>query len=133
MNDELKLLAEYAPQLLGFAGAILLLLITSRLILFVKRELFAGVVSIELFTAQIEREKKMVEAAEDVAQQLQEIVAQLSELTAGINAEIKENTERLRSLEMAMSSYLEEFARLNHNFELHRRGYVDTSQLRLEK
>ena len=128
--DEMKVLSEYAPQLLGFAGALLLLLVTARLIIFVKKELFAGVVSLEQFNAQLARETRVVLANEDVAQQLLEIVSQLAALTKGVNEEIRSNTERLRSLEMAMSAYLEEFSTLNHNFELHRRGLTDTDQIR---
>jgi hypothetical protein len=130
---ELKELGQYAPQLLAFAGAILLLFITVRLIIFVKRELFSGVVSLDMYAAQVEREKKVVEVNERISNRLQEIVEQLSSLTSGVNEQIGQNTERLRSLEHAMSDYLEAFQRLNHNFELHRRGYTDTEQLRVIK
>jgi chromosome segregation ATPase len=131
--EETKLLAQYAPHLIGFAGALLLLFITVRLIIFVKKELFSGVISLETHTAQIERERKAVEATENVSNQLSEIVSQLASLTEGVKEEIQEMTERLRSLEHAMSDYLEAFHELNRNFEMHRRGYTDTEQLRLTK
>ena len=133
MGEEVKIIAQYTPHLIGFAGALVLLMITVRLIIFVKRELFAGVISLELHTAQIERENKLVKAQEEVSDHLEEIVSQLAALTNGVNEEIRNNTERLRSLEHAMSDYLEAFHELNRNFELHRRGYTDTDQLKLTK
>ena len=90
-------------------------------------------ISIEMHNAQIAHEKEIVKTQEEVSSHLEEIVNQLNSLTSSINTEIRNNTERLRSLEMAMSDYLQAFHELNRNFELHRRGYTDTEQLRLTK
>lgn len=140
MGDEVKIIAQYTPHLIGFAGAILLLFITVRLIIFVKKELFSGVISLETHTEQVGRERKAVEATENISNRLAEIVAQLAALTESVKEDIQSNTERLRSLEHAMSDYLEAFHdlastfhALQRDFELHRRGYTDTEQLRLTK
>jgi hypothetical protein len=126
MTEEAKLINELAPIFAYLIAAILL-------IIFVRKYLFVGMISIEMHNAQIAHEKEIVRTQEEVSNHLSEIVAQLSNLTASIKEEIGGNTERLRSLEMAMSDYLQAFHELNHNFELHRRGYTDTEQLRVIK
>jgi len=126
MTEEAKLIKELAPIFAYLIAAILL-------IIFVKRYLFVGMISIEMHNAQIAHEKEIVRTQGEVSQHLKEIVDQLGNLTSSVNNEIKNNTERLRSLELAMSDYLQAFHELNRNFELHRRGYTDTEQLRLTK
>lgn len=126
MGEEAKIITQIAPALAYLVGAIMV-------IIFVKRYLFAGMVSNEQHYAQIEREREIIKNAEGISNALREIVKSLELLTAQIKDEIGQNTERLRSLEMAMSDYLESFHELNHNFELHRRGLTDTEQLKVER
>jgi peptidoglycan hydrolase CwlO-like protein len=126
MQEELKLIAQASPYVLPFLAAIMI-------IVFTKKYLFVDVVPRETMNTQIEREREIVSATKDVSNQLQEIVRQLERLTSSVNNQINENTERLRSLEHAMSDYLQAFHELNRNFELHRRGYTDTEQLRVTK
>jgi len=126
MVEDVKLIREIAPIFAYLVAAIMI-------IVFVRKYLFAGMISIEMHNAQIDHEKAVVTAQETASKHLEGIVAQLENLTASVSIQISENTERLRSLEHAMSDYLQAFHELNRNFELHRRGYTDTEQLRLAK
>lgn len=126
MGEEAKLIQQLAPALAYLVGAILI-------IIFVKKYLFAGMISTELHAAQLEREREVIKTAEKISLTLQDIVKSLEGLTLQIKEDIGKNTERLRSLEMAMSDYLDAFRELNANFEKHRKGIPDTQAFRQEK
>lgn len=126
MAEEIKLIRDLAPIFAYLVAAIMV-------IIFVRKYLFSGMVSIEMHNAQIAHEKDIVKAQEKASNHLEQIVSQLENLTNSVSKQIFDNTERLRSLEHAMSDYLQAFHELNRNFELHRRGYTDTEQLRITK
>jgi hypothetical protein len=133
MGEETNFITQYAPTYIPFLAAVLI-------IIFTRQYLFRGMVSMEMHTAQVERECKAIEIQEAVSGRLEEIVMQLAALTTGVNTEISNNTERLRSLEHAMSDYLEAFhglastfQALQRDFEMHRRDYRDTEQFKLSK
>jgi hypothetical protein len=126
MGEEAAFLAKYAPYYVPILSAIIL-------ILFTKNYLFRGMVSNELYKDQLEREKEIVKGAEQISHELQEIVAHLENLTKKVSEEIGSNTERLRSLEMAMSDYLDAFRELNYNFEKHRKGIPDTQEYKSKR
>jgi hypothetical protein len=71
--EEMKLVAQYAPYLIPFLGAILL-------IIFTKKYLFAGMISAEMHREQLEREKELVRVQEEVSIRLTEIVEKLEKL-----------------------------------------------------
>jgi hypothetical protein len=108
MTEETKLISELAPALGYVLGAILL-------IIFVKKYLFLGMVPTEMHTAQLARERDIITVSETIANHLDEIVRQLESLTKKVSEEIGNNTERLSSLERAMSDYLDAFQDLNND------------------
>lgn len=120
MIEETKLISQLAPVLAYFLGAILL-------IIFVKKYLFVGMVPTEMHTEQLSRERDIIKASEAISIHLDEIVRQLESLTKKVSEEIGNNTERLSSLERAMSDYLSAFKDLNDDL-LKRRCMVSVPQ-----
>lgn len=123
MNEEISFFVKYAPSYIPFLAAIIL-------IIFTKKYLFRGMVSEDVHNAQIERERNLIKGTETISTKLQEIVESLKTLTNEVREDIRQNTDRLRSLEMAMSDYLDAFRELNHNFEKHRKGIPETQDFR---
>jgi len=119
--EEFKLIVQYAPYLVPFLGAIIL-------IIFTKKYLFAGMVSTEMHAEQITREREIITVQETVANRLEEIVKQLESLTKKVSSEISQNTERLHTLEIVISDNLDAFRELNANFEKHRKMIPDTGK-----
>jgi hypothetical protein len=99
--EDIKLLIQFAPYLIPFLGAIIL-------IIFTKQYLFRGMISAEMYKEQLERERDVVKANEAIANQLQEISKQLEGLSKKFSSEIKATDERTTGLEHAMSDYLDE-------------------------
>jgi sensor domain CHASE-containing protein len=104
--EEAKLLSQYAPYLIPFLGAIIV-------IVFTKKYLFAGMISAEMYKEQLDREKETVKIQENIANQLQEVVRQLEGITRKVSEDIRSSNDRTTSLEHAMSSYIDEFRDLN--------------------
>lgn len=123
LMEESKFITQYTPYLVNFLGAIVI-------IIFVKKYLFAGMVSETIHNSQVERERELIKGTELISNKLKEIVKSLEALTQKVSEEIGQNTERLRSLEMAMSDYLDAFRELNDNFEKHRKNIPDTVNLK---
>lgn len=115
--EESKFITQYAPYLIPFLGSLML-------IVFTKRYLFQGVISLDMHTAQIERERELIRGTEKISAKLQDIVDQLNVLaqkmeaiTKKVSEEIGQNNDRLTSLERAMSDYLDAFRELTKQFE----------------
>lgn len=117
--NEANFLVKYAPYYVPILAAILL-------IIFTKNYLFRGMVSDDQYKDMLMRERELVKAQETTASNLQEIASLLSSLTKKVSEEIGQNTDRLRSLEAAMSDFLEQMRDLNYNFEMHRKGVPGT-------
>jgi hypothetical protein len=115
----MDLLVKYAPYYLPLLAALVI-------ILFTRDHLYKGMMSIEVYKEQVERERQIVSAQKDNNSSLAEIVRQLESLTMKVSEEIGKNTERLGSMERFMSDFLTEFNQLNHNFDLHRQGKPPT-------
>ena len=100
-----------------------------------KKTVFAGWGDIarQVIANVFAREREQIQVQTEVSATLQEIARQLEGLTKKVSDEITENTDRLRSLEAAMSDYLEAFRELNYNFEKHRKGIPDTEVFRQSK
>ena len=123
MNEEISFFVRYAPYYVPILAAIIL-------IIFTKNYLFQGMISETIHNAQIGRERELIKGMETNSNKLQEIIGSLKELTQKVHEQIGQNTERLRSLELAMSDYLEAFHELNYNFEKYRKGIPDTQDFR---
>lgn len=117
--DEANFLVKYAPYYIPILAAILL-------IIFTKNYLFKGMISDDQYKDMLTRERELVKAQETTASSMQEVVAHLESLTKKVSEEIGGNTDRVRSLELAMSDFLEQMRELNYNCEMHRKGVPAT-------
>ena len=87
---ELKLILDFAPYLIPFLGAILL-------IIFTRKYLFSGLISSEMYGEQVLREKEISRVQEEVAMRLSEIVDRLEAISVGIASERRSGNDRRRS------------------------------------
>jgi hypothetical protein len=78
--EESKFITQYAPYLIPFLGVLIL-------IVFTRKYLFLGMVSTEMHTAQVERERDIIKVQETVSKNLEEIVHQLENLTKKVSEE----------------------------------------------
>jgi hypothetical protein len=119
--QEAEWIAKYAPQFISFVAVIIL-------IIFIKNYLFKGVVPTDQFEKQLARERDFVIATEKAANNLGDISRQLASITKKVSEEIGQNTERIRTLEMVISDFLDEFRELNRQFERYRHNIPDTDR-----
>ena len=85
---ELKLILDFAPYLIPFLGAILL-------IIFTRKYLFSGLISSEMYQNGLERERSLVKVQEEIAMQLSEIADRLE----AIKIERRSGNERRKSFD----------------------------------
>ena len=100
-----------------------------------KKTVFAGWGGFarEGLTSFISREKEQISVQTEVAHTLQELVHQLENLSKQVSEKLNENTDRVRTLEIAMSDYLDAFRELNHNMEMCRKNVPDTETFLQER
>ena len=87
---ELKLILDFAPYLIPFLGAIVL-------IIFTRKYLFSGLISSEMYQNGLERERSLVVVQEEIAMRLSEIVDRLEAISLGIAAERRSGNDRRKS------------------------------------
>ena len=104
--DEFKTISQYAPYLLPFLGAVLV-------IVFTKKYLFTGMISTDMHKEQITREIDLVKVQEKISGQLQEVVKQLENITRKTSEDIRSNNGRMSSLERSTADYIDEYHELN--------------------
>jgi hypothetical protein len=123
MGTELEFLIKYTPSLLTIVAVIILIAYT-------KKTLFQGMISKEIFDAQIEREGEFVAATEKAASCLGDISKQLESIAQKISEELKQNTERLRTLELVSSDFLDQLKALTYQVEKTRKNIPETTEFR---
>lgn len=119
MGEEATFLTKYAPYYIPILSAIIL-------IIFTKNYLFRGMISVDMYKQQVDREGEIVKVQEGVSNRLEEIVKQLESLTKKVSEEIRENTERVRTLELVFSDNIDAVRELSANCEKHRKNIPDT-------
>jgi hypothetical protein len=119
MMNEANFFVKYAPYYVPILAAILL-------IIFTKNYLFRGMISDDQYKEMITRERELVKAQETTSSNMQEIAHLLESLTKKVSEEIGGNTDRIKSLELAMSDFLDQMRDLNYNCEMHRKGVPAT-------
>lgn len=119
MGEESNFVVKYAPYYIPIIAAI-------AIIIFTKKYLFQGTISIAIHEAQILREQAIITVQEGVSNRLEEIVRQLESLTKKVSEEIRENTERVRTLELVFSDNIDAVRELSLNCEKHRKNIPDT-------
>lgn len=119
--QEAEWIAKYAPQFISFVAVILL-------IIFIKNYLFKGVIPADQYERQLTREQAFITATQSAATNLGDISKQLEGITKKVSEEIGQNTERIRTLEMVISDFLDEFRELNRQFDRYRHNIPDTER-----
>ena len=127
MGPELKFISEYAPAI---AVLIAMIILTVSLIIYIKKSLFQGMISKETFDTQLAREGDFVAATEKAAARLGEISKQLESIAQKISEELKQNTERLRTLELVSSDFLDQIKELTFQVEKSRKNIPETTEYR---
>jgi peptide deformylase len=74
--EEIKFIQTYTPYLLGAVGVLILISITIKLILFTKKNLFEGMMSIETYKEQMERERLVLLHYTNITGQLDDVIRQ---------------------------------------------------------
>lgn len=134
MGAEAELITKLVPAL----GSVIA---TIMLIIFTRTYLYKGMISAEMHEKQIQREIDLIAASQKVATEMCQITKELQELKRElpktVSDKIGQLTERVRSLEFAMSDFLDQIRELNDQFEKHRKNIPDTgvflAQRRREK
>ena len=126
MGEESNFVVKYAPYYIPIIAAI-------AIIIFTKKYLFQGTISIDIHQAQIIREQQIIAVQETVSNRLEEIVKQLENLTKKVSEEIRENTERVRTLELVFSDNIDAVRELALNCEKHRKNIPDTEVFTQQK
>jgi hypothetical protein len=124
--QEAEWIAKYAPQFISFVAVILL-------IVFIKNYLFKGVISTDQYERQLVREQAFITATQNAANNLGDIGKQLEGITKKVSEEIGHNTERIRTLEMVISDFLDEFRELNRQFDRYRHNIPDTERYNMKQ
>lgn len=104
--EQVKLIERYAPYLIPFLGAILI-------IVFTKQYLFRGMISADLHQDLLRRERRLIRTWKATTAQLAELTGHLEALAKRTSEQITQVNERTASLEHAMSDYLDEMRTLN--------------------